>query len=188
VERLREGGRLARDGRIVEAVDAYREAREMDPQLMVSSGQLNTLCWYGALWEHAADVMDACEEAVALSPNSANIRDSRGVARALTGDLDGAIADLSLFVERTENAEARAQRRAWIEALEAGQNPLTTEVLASLRGRCSGAAEPCEPAGSRAQLLSRSVSHRATSRAPFQFSGLKQVLGFRSNPMSKCCI
>jgi hypothetical protein len=84
VERLREGGRLARDGRIVEAVDAYREAREMDPQLMVSSGQLNTLCWYGALWEHAADVMDACEEAVALSPNSANIRDSRGVARALT--------------------------------------------------------------------------------------------------------
>jgi thioredoxin-like negative regulator of GroEL len=135
VERLREGGRLARDGRIVEAVDAYREAREMDPRLMVSAQHLNTLCWEGALWEHAADVMEACEEAVALSPDNANIRDSRGVARALAGDLDGAIADLLFFVERTGSEEARAQRRAWIDALEAGQNPLTLEVLVSLRGR-----------------------------------------------------
>jgi thioredoxin-like negative regulator of GroEL len=87
------------------------------------------------LWEHAADVMEACEEAVALSPDNANIRDSRGVARALAGDLDGAIADLLFFVERTGSEEARAQRRAWIDALEAGQNPLTLEVLVSLRGR-----------------------------------------------------
>ncbi len=135
VERLREGGQLARAGRIVEAVDAFREAREMDPRLMVSSQHLNTLCWEGALWEHAAEVMGACEEAVALAPNDANIRDSRGVARALAGDLDGAIADLLFFVERTGSEEARAQREAWIEALKTGQNPLTPEVLASLRGR-----------------------------------------------------
>jgi tetratricopeptide (TPR) repeat protein len=125
VERLREGGRLARDGRIVEAVDAYREAREMDPRIMVSSEHLNTLCREGALWEHATEVLDACEEAVVLSPDDANIRDSRGVARALTGDLDGAIADLSFFVERTGDEDARAQRQAWINALETGQNPLT---------------------------------------------------------------
>lgn len=107
----------------------------MDPRLMVSSQHLNTLCWEGALWEHAAEVMGACEEAVALAPNDANIRDSRGVARALAGDLDGAIADLLFFVERTGSEEARAQREAWIEALKTGQNPLTPEVLASLRGR-----------------------------------------------------
>ena len=59
--------------------------------------------------------------------------DSRGVARALTGDVDGAIADFEAFVARRANNEARAQRQGWISALRAGQNLFTPEVLRTLR-------------------------------------------------------
>jgi regulator of sirC expression with transglutaminase-like and TPR domain len=39
--------------------------------------------------------MDACERAVALAPDDGQIRDSRGLARAMTGNIEGAIEDFS---------------------------------------------------------------------------------------------
>jgi Flp pilus assembly protein TadD len=37
--------------------------------------------------------MSACEKAVALAPKNGEFRDSRGIARALTGNKQGAIED-----------------------------------------------------------------------------------------------
>jgi hypothetical protein len=44
----------------------------------------NNLCRYGSLNGSAKEVMFACEKAVNLAPNNVYIRDSRGIARALT--------------------------------------------------------------------------------------------------------
>ncbi|MEE9167893.1 MAG: tetratricopeptide repeat protein [Candidatus Neomarinimicrobiota bacterium] len=59
-------------------------------------------------WGSTIDVMTACEKGVALSPKDGNIRDSRGVAKALTGDFEGAIDDFEAFVVYTSSGEARA--------------------------------------------------------------------------------
>ncbi|NIM49704.1 MAG: hypothetical protein GTN62_05610 [Gemmatimonadales bacterium] len=133
---LTEGENLARQGTITDAMAAYSNAQALDSTLTVSvwSAWLwNNLCWWGSLWGHAADVMTACDRAVALIPDDGGNRDSRGLARALTGDLDGAIVDFEAFVAWTPDDEDRAQRQGWIDTLRAGENPFTPEVLEALR-------------------------------------------------------
>jgi regulator of sirC expression with transglutaminase-like and TPR domain len=76
--------------------------------------------------------MFACEKAVALAPEDGVIRDSRGVARALTGDKQGAIEDFQAFIKWSDNNELKAQRQGWIDALNAGKNPLTPDEMKSL--------------------------------------------------------
>jgi len=93
---------------------------------------LNTICWYGALSGQAAEVLKACEKAVALIPDDVAIRDSRGVARALTGDIEGAKKDFQAFVDQYDGIEAKerkAQRLQWIKELGIGKNPFTPNVL-----------------------------------------------------------
>ncbi|WP_413168061.1 hypothetical protein ACL6C3_15205 [Capilliphycus salinus ALCB114379] len=61
------------------------------------------------------------------------IYNSRGLARALTGDVDGAIEDFEKFVQLAGNEEEKAQRKGWIESLKKGENPFTDEVLKEFR-------------------------------------------------------
>jgi tetratricopeptide (TPR) repeat protein len=126
------GQRLALEGNVKEAIVAYTEAQTLDPRLHISAGSWNFLCWSGSLWEHAVDVMEACEKAVTLDPENGNIRDNRGLARAMTGDIDGAIEDFQAYVDWTDNEERKAKRQRWIEALQAGENPFTPELLEEL--------------------------------------------------------
>ena len=116
-----------------DALAAYAEAHALD-SLTISAGSWNTLCWFGSLWGHATEVLAACERAVALAPEHGGIADSRGLARALTGDVAGAIEDFQTFVAWVPDEQLRAQRQGWIEALGAGENPFTDEVLLRLRG------------------------------------------------------
>ncbi|MEQ9548299.1 MAG: tetratricopeptide repeat protein [Coleofasciculus sp. G3-WIS-01] len=76
--------------------------------------------------------MDACEKAVALAPENGEFRDSRGIARALTGDKQGAIEDFQAFIESTNWEEGKKQRQGWIDALKAGKNPFTEEEIEEL--------------------------------------------------------
>jgi len=76
--------------------------------------------------------MDACEKAVAKEPEHGGILDSRGLARALTGDTAGAISDFQAYVDWTKNDEWKAKRQQWIDELRAGKNPFTEEVLEGL--------------------------------------------------------
>ncbi|HXI30099.1 MAG TPA: hypothetical protein VNG89_16795, partial [Vicinamibacterales bacterium] len=76
-------------------------------------------------------------------------RDSRGMARALSGDFTGAVRDFGAFTawcahEQTKRIgfEARqtfesevAERNRWMAVLRAGRNPLTGDVIATLRKR-----------------------------------------------------
>ncbi len=77
--------------------------------------------------------MNACDQAVAPDRMHGDRRDSRGLARARTGDFEGAIEDFQAFMEWTDDDEARAQRRKWIYTLNAGDDPFTPEVLEQLR-------------------------------------------------------
>ena len=76
----------------------------------------------------AEKVMLACDKAVALAPDDGYIIDSRGLARVLTGDTQGAIADFKAFIESTSDEDAKAQRQGWVNALQKGENPFTPKV------------------------------------------------------------
>ncbi len=135
---LQEGASLAQGGQISEALAAYEKAQEIDPTLEISSSYWNNLCWFGSLWNQAELVLEACEQGVALADadSVAGHRDSRGVARALTGDYTGAIEDFSAFVEwAKENGqyeEYGPKREAWIAALEQTENPFDEATLEEL--------------------------------------------------------
>lgn len=136
---VEQGEALARDGQIQEAIASYEQAETIDPTLEIAAGQWNNLCWFGSLWGYAAEVFEACEKGVELAApeRRAGNRDSRGVARALTGDYAGAMEDFEVFVAWTkENGQYehyRAKREAWIAELKAGRNPFDEETLEALR-------------------------------------------------------
>jgi len=130
---VEKGENLAWQGEIKPALKAYREAQKLDTKLQISANSWATICRYGSLNKQAAEVMFACEKAVNLEAENGWIRDNRGLARALTGDKQGAIEDFQAFVDKTNDKERKAQRQAWIKALRAGENPFTEEVIEKLK-------------------------------------------------------
>ena len=130
---LQEGEQLAQSGDIPAALEAYAQAVSLDSVRAAEAAPWNTLCWFGSLWDHAPEVLFACDRAVALAPDAGWIVDSRGLARALTGNLAGAIADFETFAAWTPDRAEREQRLEWISHLRAGRNPFTADVLRALR-------------------------------------------------------
>ncbi len=112
----------------------YKKAIELNIQQPLAYGYL---CWYGSLAGHAAEILDACEKGVQLDPNNGGIRDSRGLARALTGDYRGAIEDFKAYVtwsKQNGKYEQRGYKREiWIRELEVGRNPFDPATLKELR-------------------------------------------------------
>jgi tetratricopeptide (TPR) repeat protein len=130
--KVEEGVKLAQEGKIKEAIASYTQAQKLDPTLEISANSWNSLCWLGSLHQKATQVMNACEKAVNLKPEDGGIRDSRGLARALTGDTAGAIEDFQAFIEWINNDNDKAKRQRWINELRAGKNPFTPEELERL--------------------------------------------------------
>jgi tetratricopeptide (TPR) repeat protein len=126
------GEALTSQGDFKNAIAAYTKAQKLDPNLKISANSWNSLCWQGSLRGYAKDVMFACEKAVALAPTTENFRDSRGLARALTGNTKGAIEDFQAFIKSTKDTEKKTQRQRWVNALRAGKNPFTQEELKKL--------------------------------------------------------
>jgi TonB family protein len=124
--------RLAREHDPLAAWDTVQAMRAIDSEMELDGQSFNLICWYGSLDGHAERVLPACEEAVAEDSTNASWRDSRGLARALTGDTKGAIADFQYYVDNSFSIDTE-QRATWIEQLSAGGNPFTAEVLESLK-------------------------------------------------------
>ena len=133
------GRELAKQGAIREAMAAFEAAQASDSNLEIAAAAWNSLCWFGSLWGFATDVMAACERAVTLEPDHGGIRDSRGVARALTEDYPGAINDFQRYLEwgpkNGKSEEHIRQRQDWIRMLQANQNPFNKELLKLLRNQ-----------------------------------------------------
>jgi WD40 repeat protein len=141
---VQQGNTLAYQGNlswaeIQQIMEFYAKAQELDSNVDIPAQGWNSICWNGSLKEYAIKVLDSCEKAVALSPNDAGIRDSRGVARAMTGNYQGAIADFQAFVDSLDakqtitpqEKEHKERRQRWIRALQAGKNPFTLAELAA---------------------------------------------------------
>ena len=119
------------------AIVDYEQAIELNPRYAKA---FNNLCWVGSLSGRAEEVLAACEQAVDLvdETQKASFRDSRGVARALTGDYQGAIDDFRAYIVWLK-AEGHYEpggngREAWITMLEANENPFDAETLKALLG------------------------------------------------------
>ena len=98
----------------------------------------NEVCWVGSLDQFAKTVLPACDYAVNLDPKNVDYRDSRGLARALSGDIKGAIADYSFVVQPSNgygslNADQIRERKHWLDELKAGHNPFDAKTLAALQ-------------------------------------------------------
>ena len=126
-----------RHGNVIEALSLYSQAQNIDPNLEIDAQPWNWLCWFGSIYRQAQKVLFACNKAVKLAPNEANkvsFLDSRGLARALTENTQGAIDDFQSYVDNPDIPEKyKAQRREWIKALQKGNNPFTDEVLEELK-------------------------------------------------------
>jgi WD40 repeat protein len=127
------GRRLVRT-KPLEALQDFHSAEEIDP-IIVSANDWNSVCWFGSIQGFARQVLTTCEKAVNKMPNELGYIDSRGLARALTGDTQGAISDFTAFL-RSDRAESlKQQRQDWIKKLNADQNPFTPQVLRSLENQ-----------------------------------------------------
>jgi hypothetical protein len=135
VEKLVDRGwTLAREGEVDPALKAYAAAATLVGWEKISAEQWNALCWYGSTWRRHEDVMFACEHAVGLDSTNSGILDSRGLARALLGNVARAIEDFDVFARSPEQEDGdRRLRRQWIAALSARQDPFSDSVLATLR-------------------------------------------------------
>jgi hypothetical protein len=115
---------------------ALRDARAIEGAATRLAKTWDTACRWGALWNRASDVLGECDRAAALSGEHPLVLNSRGIARALTGDTAGAIEDLEAYAAWTEDEDLAAKRREWVGQLRNGGQPLTDETLAQLRGAC----------------------------------------------------
>ncbi len=128
-----EGNSRLQEKKFKEALAAYTAALKFDPKVEITADSWNRLCRDGSLQKQAADVLPACDKAVALAPEDGNIRDSRGLARALTGDTQGAITDFEAYIAQTEDKDRKAQRQRWVKDLQAGKNPFTDAEIKKLQ-------------------------------------------------------
>ncbi|MEA5552055.1 CHAT domain-containing protein [Anabaena cylindrica UHCC 0172] len=143
---INQGKRLIEQGKIQEAITAYKEAQQFAPTEIFAESW-NILCWDGSLNGFANQVINACEKAVEIEPENATFKDSRGIAKALTGDMEGAIKDFEVFIKwidkELENnpsydnekvfKKLKDQRQYWIDSLSKGNNPFTVREVENLR-------------------------------------------------------
>ena len=127
------------------ALNGQRDLAEMGFVAAVQAGARagkaeidNWVCWLGAINKFAQIVMPACERAVALTDEKsrAYAQDRRGLARALTGNRQGAIEDFMAFArwaQEREGHDKASEREAWIMTLRSGGDPFTAEKLKELR-------------------------------------------------------
>jgi WD40 repeat protein len=117
------------------AIIYYLMAYEIDPRTEHVSNQI---CWDYGLLGKADLALPYCEQAVKASPTAA-YRDSRGLAYALLGKYDLAMADFQAVVDELKSSTKPDEKKiyqsrlAWIKTLQTGKNPITPEELARLR-------------------------------------------------------
>ncbi|MBH8566944.1 pentapeptide repeat-containing protein [Nostoc sp. CENA67] len=132
----KQGISWVKEGKIEEAKKAFSQALKHQPTLNDSAEYWNSICWFGSVHSHAKGVLPVCEKAVSLDPENKFYQDSRGLAKALTGDLVGALADFQAAIDSgalNYSEDVKRRRLRWIEALKSGNNPLTPEELEELR-------------------------------------------------------
>ena len=143
----------------------YEQAITLSPD---DASAYNSLCWFGSLLGHAEEVLEACDQAVALEPDDGDHRDSRGLARALAGDEAGAIEDFEAVIEWLKGEgtyEPGAYgREDWLVALKAGQNPFDQATLEDL----------LSPGGDEAEVIeTEAIPEPVETQSPAEAAALE---------------
>ncbi|HNU05155.1 MAG TPA: hypothetical protein PKL67_13505 [Anaerolineae bacterium] len=112
-------------GAVDAALDLYRWGAA-GGGVQFTADARNALCWFGALRGAAVAVIEICETlpdaSAKLDPATlAAYRDTRGLARALTGEVEGAIDDFEYFAGNGDDSYQRQQRARWAARLRAGE-------------------------------------------------------------------
>lgn len=119
-----QGEESARQGNIPQALTQFETALSLSPALEIAAASWDTLCFYGSVYDQTPLVFNACEQAVTLDPADPFYRRNRGIARALTNDPEGGIADFQFFIEQldpTGDSDDIELVQAWITDLRAGK-------------------------------------------------------------------
>ncbi len=126
----------AQQGREREAQRRYaalaKDAADTDDAALA-----NQACWMASLDGAARAILPLCDRAVFLSPGDFRVVDTRGLARAMSGDAAGALADFDEYIERArQNQMPQAlvsRRQAWVQALREGRDPFDPATRSMLR-------------------------------------------------------
>ena len=120
------------------SISDLRRAQELSPNDVTFNG---TLCWQMAAIGDPDGALPYCDRAIAHDP-SGQAKEGRGLAYALTGRVDKAIADFEAFLEWVDaspkdscRSHYRPSREGWIEELRSGNNPFDSGTLRDLRVR-----------------------------------------------------
>ena len=128
---------LAQNGEVVSSRVAISKAIMLVPDITVNPKIWNEICWQGTLSGMVAQSLDACEQAVSSAPENGYFHDSRGLARALIGDIDRAIADFTFAIQWAKETgydeSFITSRQRYVDELKAGKNPFTAVELQRLR-------------------------------------------------------
>jgi WD40 repeat protein len=131
---IRQGQELVKKGNIQKAINNYQQAETV---IEIDAYSWSDLCKFGTLTGYAQDIIFACEKAVYLTSNynyadKYKFIDNRGIARAMTGNIQGAIEDFEFFIKNTNNQEYKLERQQWVKDLKAGKNSFTPELRKKL--------------------------------------------------------
>lgn len=132
---LKKGGKLARIGKIEATIAAYTQAQELDPSIKIPAKNWGELAWFGGLYGYASNpaIKSACEKAIGIDSTRGAWRDSRGLVRAINGDIKGAIDDFQAFIEWTSDRAQKRQFQRWLNELRTGMNPFTNNELERIK-------------------------------------------------------
>ena len=129
---LQEGNKSIESGKIKEALTSYTELEARLPSVKIPAGDWNKLCWFGSLHGAAHEVKFACDKAVEMEQSQPGYRDSRGLARALTGDRRGAREDFQYFIEHSQASEETKRRQEWLALLQSRKEFTLTDQVRKL--------------------------------------------------------
>ena len=134
-ERIAEAVRSARAGETAEAIELLAGARSGGP-LRVDLFPSTVLCRQGGLGGFAREVVEECDNAVAIAPDDPYVqgivREARAIVRALLGDFEGSARDLEVPLAYASDHD-RDRRTTWIRMLREGRNPFDAALLERLR-------------------------------------------------------
>jgi len=136
---IRKGAVLAEAGDLPAALVEYRKVVTLNLDVTldpVDAEAYHKLCWFGSLLEIKDDlIVDACEQAIRLAAEEGSFHHGRGLAQALRGNFQEAIRDFKRRIAWFErhNRSVDNDYQAWIEKLEAGENPFDAATLERLR-------------------------------------------------------
>lgn len=97
------------------------------------SQHLNSLCWNGAKAGFGSEILPSCDHAISLHPKSHAYRDSRGLARALTGDFSGASEDFQYWIDSNEKDPKKAKSLAIRKQMMAAIKDKNADEIENLR-------------------------------------------------------